>query len=141
MKDEFDVITIGSAVRDVFLVSKEFQIIKSPRFQTGLGECVSLGSKIEVDNITLTTGGGGTNAAATFAQLGLRTAVITRIGNDEPGQAILNDLATYGVDSSLVRVIKKGATGYSTLLTTTDGERSVLVHRGVSNEFTTTGIH
>ncbi len=136
----YDVITIGSATRDVFLVSKAFRMIASDQFPTGVGECVSLGSKIEVDKLVLTTGGGGTNAAVTFARLGLRTATITRIGDDASGRDVLEDLERNGVATSFVKTVKGGDTGYSTLLTAASGERSVLVHRGVSASFRETDI-
>lgn len=131
----FDVITIGSATKDVFLISKKFTLIKSEQFSTGVGECLPLGSKVEVDEFVETTGGGGTNAAATFANLGFNTATITRIANDSSGKAVLEDLEAFGVSTKLVRVLKKGSTGYGALLTTPGGERSVLVHRGVSAGF------
>ncbi len=132
----YDVITIGSSTRDVFLVSKAFRLIKSEKFSTGIGECVALGSKIDVDKMVLTTGGGGTNSAATFRRLAnLKTAIVTRLGDDESGRDILNGLALDGVDISILTVVKKAYSGYSTLLTTVDGERTVLVHRGVSAEF------
>lgn len=131
----YEVITIGSATRDVFCVSKAFRVIRSNRFATGVAECVALGSKIELDELVLTTGGGGTNAAATFASLGLKTAVVTRIGDDAPGEDVLRDLERVGVDISLVKIDKRESTGYSTLLTTVSGERSVLVHRGAARGF------
>ncbi|MFH1711760.1 MAG: carbohydrate kinase family protein, partial [Patescibacteria group bacterium] len=131
----FDIITIGSATRDVFLVSKAFRMIKSDEFSTGIGECVSLGSKIDVDKLVLTTGGGGTNTAATFASLGFDTAVITRIGDDAPGKDVMADLDDFGVNTELITTVKGGDSGYSTLLTAASGERTVLVHRGVAAEF------
>lgn len=131
----YDVITIGSATRDVFLSSKAFRVIRSDEFSTGYGECVSLGSKIEVDEAVFTTGGGGTNTAATFASLGFKTACITRIGDDMSGEEILQDLKKRRVDTSHIKQVKRGQSGFSTLLTATGGERSVLVHRGVSNQF------
>lgn len=132
----YDVITIGSATRDVFLISKEFRMIASDQFPTGIGECVSLGSKIEVDKMVMTTGGGGTNTAATFSQLAkLKTAVVTRVGDDASARDVLDDLKRAKVSTTLVTKVKGGDTGYSTLLTTVSGERSVLVHRGVSNDF------
>lgn len=131
-----DVITIGSATQDVFLMSKEFKLIRSKEFATGIGECVSFGSKIEIDELVVTTGGGATNAAATFASLGLTSAVITRIGDDISGDAVLRDLHTYRINAEMVKVVNGGKTGYSSLLTAENGERSVLVHRGVSEDFT-----
>lgn len=131
----YDIITIGSATKDVFLVSKQFKTIRSEAFVGGVGECVSLGSKIEVDQFVETTGGGGTNTAATFAKLGFETAVVTRVGDDAAGRDILDELKARNTSTRFVKKIKKGQTGYSVLLTTDDGERSVLVHRGVSGEF------
>ncbi|MDG1950509.1 MAG: carbohydrate kinase family protein [bacterium] len=130
----YDVITIGAGVRDVFLVSDQFIALKSPRFSTGVGECVALGSKIELEEIVLTTGGGATNAAATFGSLGFKTAAMCKVGNDSPGRDVKEDLETFGVDTKLIKTVK-GETGYSTLLTMKDGERTVLVYRGVSGTF------
>lgn len=97
---------------------------------------MTLGSKIEIHELFLTTGGGATNTAATFGSLGLRTAVITRVGDDGPGKDVIEDLSRFGVSSHLVRLVKGGQTAYSTLLTMEGGERTALVYRGVSGEFT-----
>lgn len=136
----FDVITIGAATRDVFLVSKDFQIINSPRFVGGQAECVALGSKLDVEKLVFSTGGGATNAAVTFARLGFQTAIVARIGNDDPGAAIVEDLSLDNVHTELLRVSTKEQTAYSTLLTAKNGERSALVYRGTSNSFSTTDI-
>lgn len=131
----YDIITIGAATRDVFLVSDKFIAIKSRKFPTGAGECVALGSKIDIHEIVFTTGGGATNAAATFSRLGLRTATICRVGDDSPGKDVVEDLSRFGVSTHLVRQIKNGDTAYSTILTMKDGERTVLVYRGTSADF------
>ncbi len=128
----FDVITIGTATRDVFLASKAFLLVPLPELGGNLAECLALGSKIDIDDIHFSTGGGATNAAATFANLGFKTSIITRVGDDEPGHAILTELASLKVDTSLIKTIKHGHTAYSTLLTAPNGERTILVYRGVS---------
>ncbi len=130
-----DVITIGAGTRDVFLISDQFKFIESSVFSTGIGECVALGTKIELDSIVHTTGGGATNAAATFARLGFRTSAVCRVGDDEAGVAVIADLKKEGIHTGFVRSIKGGDTGYSTLLTASSGERTALVHRGVSSTF------
>lgn len=130
----YDVITIGAGIRDVFLMSDQFVALKSPKFSTGVGECVALGSKIEIEDIVLTTGGGASNAAATFGSLGFKTAAICKVGDDSPGRDVKEDLKRFGVSTKLVKTVK-GETGYSTLLTMNDGERTVLVYRGVSGTF------
>ncbi|OGL66981.1 hypothetical protein A2856_00600 [Candidatus Uhrbacteria bacterium RIFCSPHIGHO2_01_FULL_63_20] len=136
-----DVITIGSGTRDVFLISDQFQMIRSAKFATGIGECVSLGSKIEVEEIVHTTGGGATNAAVTFARLGFNAATVCRVGDDSAGRDVIIDLQREGIATTLVRRVEDGETGYSTLLTDANtGERSVLVYRGVSATFAVSDI-
>lgn len=131
----YDIITIGAATRDVFLVSDKFMAVKSRKFATGVGECVALGSKIDIHKIVFTTGGGATNAAATFSRLGLRTATVCRVGDDSPGKDVVKDLSDVGVSTHLVRMAKGADTAYSTILTMKDGERTVLVYRGTSADF------
>ena len=67
-KNKFDIITIGSATRDIFMKSEQFKIVEDKSFATGQGECFALGSKIEIKDIVFASGGGGTNTAVTFFQ-------------------------------------------------------------------------
>ena len=131
----FDVITIGAGVKDVLLLSKQFRFIESSQFETGIGECVSLGTKIELDHIVHSTGGGATNAAATFARLGFRTSTICRVGDDAAGRDLIIDLQREDINTTMIVRVAGGATGYSTLLTAPSGERTVLLYRGVSGQF------
>lgn len=131
----YDVITVGSATRDVFLLSKQFQLLPSERFETGVGECVALGTKVELDQVVHATGGGATNAAATFVRLGFRVAAACRVGDDAAGRDVLDALEAEGVDASIVARVRGGDTAYSALLTAATGERTALVHRGVSATF------
>ncbi len=130
------VLTIGSATRDVFLFSKLFKVMPMPGSPGVMAECVTLGAKIDVDELTIATGGGATNAAATFANLGFMTSIMSRIGDDANGREILTDLASRTINTSLVTIAKKEMTAYSTLLTAEGGERTALVFRGASANFT-----
>lgn len=130
-----DIITIGSATQDVFLTSKDYTLLPSKKFSTGVGECFAFGSKVEVQNIFLDTGGGATNTAVTFANLGFRTACITRVGHDAPAREIREVLQNKHVDTSFIITTKKEHTAYSTILLTKSGERTVLVYRGASAHF------
>jgi ribokinase len=132
----FDVITIGSATLDVFLMSELFQIVKSPKFLGGKGQCFSFGSKIELDDFHYSTGGGATNSATTFSRLGFRVACLTEIGSDLAGEEILKDLKKEKIDARFVIKKKKELTGYSTLMLTKKGQRTVLVYRGASEKIT-----
>lgn len=132
----YDIITIGSATRDVFMRSKQIRIIEDTTFSTGEASCLALGSKIDIDEVVFETGGGATNTAVGFQRLGMRTAFIGRIGYDDGrGREVLRELAREGVATSLVVRDRHDMTAYSVLLLTSRGERTVLIYRGASAKF------
>lgn len=139
----FDVLTIGTATRDVFLTSPYFTVFKDPDhlkkigFMAGEATCFALGAKIDVSEPVMTTGGGATNAAVTFARQGFKTGAMLSLGNDENGKAVLADLANDKVEP-LMFCSKKHATAYSTILLSKNGERTVLVARGASDDLQAT---
>lgn len=134
----FDVITIGTATEDIFLQSPLFKVIKDLQhlseakgFPTGEAECFALGSKIEVEKIVFTTGGGATNTAITFARQGLKTASLIKIAQDEAGESIIKELKKERVKPLAIKD-RKETTAHSIILLTLSGERTILVYRGVS---------
>ena len=50
-------------------------------------------------------GGKGANQAIAAARAGAKTVILTKIGNDEKGKMILNNLAQNGVDTSYVEMV------------------------------------
>ncbi len=126
----YDIISIGSATHDVFLNAEHFQILDSHEFIAGKGICIPLGGKIRVERISFSSGGGGTNAAVTFARQGLRTACLGSIGNDAYGAMILDELRREGVDAKYVQLRHEDTTAYSVILVTRSGERTVLAYVG-----------
>lgn len=129
----FDVITIGSAMKDVFLNSESVRLVKSKVCETGEGVLLNLGSKVEVESLVFETGGGGANTAVSFANLGLRTAFFGKIGNDSAGRHILDVLREHKVNTSLALKDKKHTTGYSTIISAKSGDRVALVYRGANS--------
>ncbi|MFA6522745.1 MAG: carbohydrate kinase family protein [Patescibacteria group bacterium] len=127
-----DIVTIGSATRDAFLVSKAFKTIDPDPEKPGAFECIPLGEKIDLDACTLSTGGGASNAAVTFARLKLKTAIVARVGKDDFGDEIARDLKKEYVDIKFLKRDATEPTAFSVLLTAPDGERSALVSRGAS---------
>src|SRR3989344_899111 len=95
----YDIITIGSATRDVFMRARGLVVVKDPNFKTGAAECMALGSKMEIDEIFYTVGGSAANTAVTFARQGLSTACIARVGKDLRGEEIVRVLAQENVDT------------------------------------------
>ncbi len=135
----YDVITIGTATRDVFLQSPLFKVLKDPAhlkkigFPTGEAQCFALGGKLEVSEPVFTTGGGATNAAISFRRQDLRTATLIKIGEDEGGEQIIRELKKEKIQVFPVKD-KKLPTGYDTVLLAPGGERTILVYRGASED-------
>lgn len=132
---KFDVITIGTATRDAFIKSEHFHVDPDHHVLGGKGLVMALGAKLEVPELFFSTGGGATNAAVTFARQGKKTACIAVIGDDDSGHAVLRDLTKEKVYTGFIRQ-ERNTTAFSLLLEPSSGERTVLVHRGVSENLT-----
>lgn len=128
----FDVITIGNATRDIFLSSKAFHILKEPHILKNELSCFVLGSKIEVEEAILTTGGGATNAAVSYSLKGLKVACLAPIGNDLNGKEIKEELAKYNVDPIFLQIYDDAKTDFSVILHVSSGERTILVYKNAS---------
>lgn len=137
----YDIISIGASTKDVYLISKDFKLIKSEKFPpTGVGECFTYGSKMELGDVFFDIGGGATNSAFTFANLGLKAAVCSRVGKDIFGLEILHHLADKGI-SSMIITDRNHKTAYSTILVKPEGDRTILVYRGASANFSDKDIN
>ena len=131
-----DVITIGTATRDGFFEGIDFVKIKDVRFRVGEGICLPFGSKIEVPKVLFTTGGAGTNAAATFSRQGFKTAAICRVGEDVSGEEIIRGLAREGITVKFVQKDSDTPTAYSVIFLTQSGERTIISYKGTGEELT-----
>ncbi len=129
----FDIITFGSATRDIFVRSKDFKIIDSSEFVTGKAIAVGAGAKVKVDELIFASGGGGSNTAATFALQNLKTAYVGLVGDDVGGREIVKELDGLGVKTNFVKVTSRAKTPYSIILSAPGQERSILVFEGASH--------
>ena len=129
----FDIITFGSATQDIYLKSQKFLPVLGKDFTTGKGICLPLGAKIEVSDVFFTSGGGGTNTAATFANQGFRVAYCGMVGDDNFGNLVLNNLKKYNIDTSLIKKTKKVSTSTAVILMQPCSDRTILVYRGASD--------
>jgi len=86
---------------------------------------------------TFTSCGGGTaaNAAVTAAALGARTGFAGYLGNDIYGEQHLAEFHAAGVDTRLV-VRGAAATPISAIFVKPDGARSIVNHKGDTNQLT-----
>ena len=130
----YDIITFGSATRDVFIKSKKFKTLRRKEFITGQGLCFNLGSKVYLDELFFATGGGGTNTAATFTKQGLKTTYVGRVGHDPGGRAIKEELDKMGV-RCFISDDKERRTNYAIILSVPNKGRTILVYHGASHFF------
>ncbi len=132
---KYDIVTFGSATQDIYLKSKKFSPVPNKDFPTGRAIQLGFGSKIEMADISFSTGGGGTNAAVTFANQGLKTAYCGKIGNDYFGELIIKELKKLKIDTSLISRTEKKSTNVSVILSYPGGDKTILVYRGATDLF------
>jgi len=130
----FDVVTIGSATRDVFVRSDLARIMEISEMQGSTSYlCLDHGGKQNVSNIFFTTGGGATNAAAAMATLGFKVAAAACVGKDPTAGEIESELEELKVDTGMLGRHESERSGYSVIISSFDGERTVLTYRGASS--------
>ena len=75
----------------------------------------------------VTFGGKGGNQAAAAAAFGAEVTMIGRVGDDEYGRQIRDDLTARGIDVSQVLVTPDGRSGTATIAVDGDGENLIIV--------------
>lgn len=128
-----DIITIGSATMDVFVECEDANIVSVSTKKTKF-EYMSYpyGAKMEVTAFASNVGGGGVNTALNFANLGFSTSTIFKIGDDIYGKGVLEALGNHNLDISNLIQDKKVSTGFSIILLSFQGDRTVLAQRGAN---------
>lgn len=137
-----DVITIGSATMDVFVESDDANIV-SVYTKNKKSEFMSYpyGAKVEIEDFTSQVGGGGINTACNFANLGFSTGVIFKIGDDIYSDGIFESFKGKNIDLSNIVQDKNASTGFSIILVSFQGDRTVLAHRGANAQIKKSDIN
>lgn len=127
----YDVITVGSSTIDTFAkVQSELVKIRTLEHTEELIAYPS-GSKILINDLTFMSGGGGTNTAVAFSKLGLKVAYLGKIGDDNNSSLILKELKKEKVD--FIGKKAHGISGYSIILDSLEGDRTILAYKGVND--------
>lgn len=128
---KFDVVSIGSSMRDIFIKNRDLKCPGDKVCHPFTAEL--LGEKISVKRMYFDIGGGGSNSAATFGNMGLKAGLMSRVGKDLAGNEVIKVMKKFGVDTALVEVSKTEETGYSVIFLDKDGDRTALVFRGAAD--------
>lgn len=127
-----DIITVGSATVDVFAYTDRSEVIKIE--SKGSEEdfiAYPSGTKVLLNKLFFSTGGGGTNTAIGFSRLGLKTAFLGCLGYDDTGKRILEALKREKVNFTGC-IDKKEPSGFSIILDSIEHDRTILVFLGAN---------
>lgn len=126
-RKQFDIVFVGDITNDAFIRLKDAHIhCKINHHQQEL--CLPFGEKVPFEYVKIIKAvGNAANASVTASRLGLHTALVTNIGNDENGHNCKIELAKNGVDTSYVKENKGKPTNYHFVLWY-DVDRTILVN-------------
>lgn len=138
-----DIVTFGSAVRDVTFCTKAGRIFNTPEDLTSQKMLAfEFGAKIHVTDSHKTQGGGATNAAVSFERLGLHAAACIRVGDDHDGLDIKESLRAENVDVKMIQRDDAHDTGLSFIIMADKRERdrTIFFNLGANEHLTTTQL-
>lgn len=131
---QIDVITVGSAVKDIMFYSDKVNIIKnlqnltSPELLT-----MEYGAKIEIEDVFVNYGGGALNVAVGLSNFGLKVAPLINIGKDWVGREIYYFLKKKKIKPWFVNFDKYHTTGFSVIITVQkDKEHTIFTYKGAT---------
>ena len=123
---DFEVLSVGDITTDAIIRLDE-DTSRVTHDAEGAWLAVPFGTKVPFDEaFVLEAVGNASNAAVSFARLGLRTGLVTNVGGDSHGIDMIHALHKAGVDTRFVRVNPGRASNYHYALWYRD-DRTILV--------------
>ena len=127
------VFTIGSATMDVFVECDSANIVSVCKNDSSSSYMsYPYGAKLDMSNFSSKVGGGGVNTAMNFANLGYETSAIFKVGDDIYSQGIMENFKSTSVKTDCMIQDETISTGFSIILVSFQGDRTVLAHRGAN---------
>src|SRR5881394_3140443 len=109
---------VGSANTDLITFSDAF-----PR----------AGETIFGQNFDLGFGGKGANQAIAARLCGAEVLMVARVGSDLFGEATIKNFASFGVDTTHVRVVQGTSTGVAPIFVEPNGQNRIVVVKGAND--------
>lgn len=119
-----DILVVGSLNTDL--------VVRAPRFPQP-GETISGG------DLQVIPGGKGANQAVAAARLGASVSMLGRVGKDNFGDLLLNNLKSNHVDSQLVQR-DDASTGTAIIIVDSNGQNSIVLSAGANGKVTSADI-
>jgi sugar/nucleoside kinase (ribokinase family) len=125
---------VGSAGKDIFFPTKEGKILETPEDITSQKKIAfELGAKYKIENRFEALGGCAANVAVGLARLGMESACISTVGEDEMGAWVCKELKEKKVGTELMVVEKKNKTDLSAIIVDSpSAERTIFSNKNSS---------
>jgi ribokinase len=114
-----DIVVIGSLNTDL--------VIKTPRLPAP-------GETLHGEELRTIPGGKGANQAAAAARLGAWVAMVGRVGRDEFGPRLVDNLAHLCVNTDHIHVDPQASTGVALIMVDEQGENTILLSPGANGQ-------
>ena len=125
-KNNFDFVAIGDTTIDAFIRIKEASVncdINKENCQI----CFDFANKVPYESVTIVPAvGNSANAAVAAARLGLKSAYVGNVGNDQNGKDCVNAFKAENVYTKFIKIHKDKKTNYHYVLWFKD-ERTILI--------------
>lgn len=126
MRYEFDMVGLGDTVTDAFITLEEANVHCAIDHQ-GCTISMRWGDKIPYKDLVVVPGvGNSANAAVAATRLGLKSALVTDIGDDEHGKEIIRQFKKERLNTKFLRTHRGIPTNYHFVLSY-EAERTILV--------------
>ncbi|GAC46512.1 ribokinase [Pediococcus acidilactici] len=98
------------------------------------------GETLALNNQDMAGGGKGANQAIAAARSGAQTSFIGRVGADENGKFMLQQLVNSGVTTDLVAVDEDAGTGQAFVMVEKSGENRILIYGGANAQLSAADV-
>ncbi|HEY2981648.1 MAG TPA: ribokinase, partial [Anaerolineales bacterium] len=119
-----DILVVGSLNTDL--------VVRAPRFPVP-------GETIHGEDLAILPGGKGANQAVAASRQGASTAMLGRVGRDNFGEFLLDNLKNDNVDARLVRR-DEAATGTAMIIIDEVGQNSIILSPGANGQVTAADV-
>lgn len=119
-----DILVVGSLNADL--------VVRTPRFPQP-------GETISGEDLQVIPGGKGANQAVAASRLGANVSMLGRVGKDNFGEFLLENLKSNHVDTSLIQR-DEASTGTATIIVDSNGQNSIVLSAGANSKVSSSDV-
>jgi sugar/nucleoside kinase (ribokinase family) len=140
------ILGMGNALVDILIRIDDDGFLKTQNLPKGSMQLVDtqVASKLAEAanklNRNFASGGSAANTISALARLGIETAFVGKVSDDEYGAAFSSDMRNHQVHPLLIVDKKDKMSGFCTVFISPDGERTMATYLGVASELNTDNI-